>query len=84
MDAILILDAAGNEELVSVTVAHLLDTLEPVARRLGCVDELRMVEVILEKGASYQRQHRAYQEGGRSMEAVVRQLVAEMKLGRPS
>lgn len=32
MDAILILDAAGNEELVSLlTVAHLLDTLEPVA-----------------------------------------------------
>lgn len=84
MDAILILDAEGNEELVSVTVAHLLAKLEPVARRLGCVDELRMVEVILNEGASYQRQHRAYLEGGRSMEAVVRQLVTEMKLGRPS
>ncbi|NCD20742.1 MAG: glutamate--cysteine ligase [Actinobacteria bacterium] len=84
MDAILILDAEGNEELVSVTVAHLLDRLEPVARRLGCADELRMVEVILDEGASYQRQHRAYLEGGRSMEAVVRQLVTEMRLGRPS
>ncbi|MDX5319037.1 MAG: glutamate--cysteine ligase [Actinomycetes bacterium] len=84
MDAILILDAEGNEELVSVTVAHLLGRLEPVARRLGCVEELRMVEVILNEGASYQRQHRAYLEGGRSMEAVVRQLVTEMKLGRPS
>lgn len=84
MDAILILDAEGNEELVSVTVAHMLERLEPVARRLGCAEELRMVEVILEKGASYQRQHRAYLEGGRSMEAVVRQLVTEMKLGRPS
>lgn len=84
MDAILILDAEGNEELVSVTVAHLLDRLEPVARRLGCADELRMVEVILAEGASYQRQHRAYLEGGRSMEAVVRQLVTEMRLGRPS
>lgn len=84
MDAILILDAEGNEELVSVTVAHLLDRLEPVARRLGCADELRMVEIILDEGASYQRQHRAYLEGGRSMEAVVRQLVTEMKLGRPS
>ncbi|MGM0385583.1 MAG: glutamate--cysteine ligase [Actinomycetota bacterium] len=84
MDAILILDAEGNEELVSVTVAHMLERLEPVARRLGCTQELRMVEVILQKGASYQRQHRAYLKGGRSMEAVVRQLVTEMKLGRPS
>lgn len=84
MDAILILDAEGNEELVTVTVARMLQVLEPVAHRLGCAEELSMVEVILERGASYQRQHRAYLEGGRSMEAVVRQLVTEMRLGRPS
>jgi len=84
MDAILILDAAGNEELVSDTVARMLTTLEPVAEHLGCADELQLVRVIFERGASYQRQQRAYLEGGRSMEAVVRQLVAEMRMGRPS
>lgn len=84
MDAILILDDTGAEELVTTTVARMVERLEPVAQHLGCLDELRMVRVILERGASYQRQHRAYIEGGRSMEAVVRQLVTEMKLGRPS
>lgn len=84
MDAILILDDTGAEELVTTTVARMVERLEPVAQHLGCLDELRMVHVILERGASYQRQHRAYIEGGRSMEAVVRQLVTEMKLGRPS
>lgn len=83
MDAILILDKDANEELVTVTVARMLDELAPVAEDLGCAEELQLVHVILERGASYQRQHRAYVEGGRSMEAVVRQLVAEMRLGEP-
>lgn len=83
MDAILITDAAAHEELVTDTVARMVEELVPVAEDLGCAGELQLVHVILEKGASYQRQHRAHQEGG-SMEAVVRQLVTEMKLGRPS
>lgn len=84
MDAILILDAAANEELVTRTVERMVEELAPVAADLGCAEELQLVHVILQRGASYQRQHRAYRDGGRSMEAVVRQLVAEMRLGRPS
>ena len=83
MDAILIDNAAGDESLVSETVATMLEELAPTADRLGCADELQLVRVTLEKGASYQRQHRAYEEGGRSMEAVVRHLVTEMELGLP-
>lgn len=83
MDAILILDAAGNEELITETIPQTLRTLEPVAERLGCAAELDMVNVILEKGASYQRQQRAFEQSGGAMDVVVRQLVAEMRAGRP-
>lgn len=61
----------------------MLGELAPVAEQLGCSEELELVRLTLERGASYQRQHRAYEEGGRSMEAVVRHLVTEMELGRP-
>lgn len=82
MDAILILDAEGNEELITDTVPQMLRTLEPVAERLGCATELDMVNVILAKGASYQRQQRAYARS-HAMDDVVRQLVDEMRAGRP-
>lgn len=83
MDAILIDNAAGDESLVTDTVERMLGELAPVAEQLGCSEELELVRLTLERGASYQRQHRAYEEGGRSMEAVVRHLVTEMELGRP-
>lgn len=83
MDAILILNADGDEELITDTIPLMLEELMPVAEDLDCAEELELVNVILEKGASYQRQHRAFEEGLRPMEAVVRQLVTEMKLGRP-
>lgn len=84
MDAILILNSAGDEELITDTIPRMLEELQPVAEALQCQDELALVNVIVDKGASYQRQHRAYESGDRSMEAVVRQLITEMRLGRPS
>lgn len=83
MDAILILNADGDEELITETLPLMLEELQPVAEDLECAEELDLVNVILEKGASYQRQHRAFEGGLRPMESVVRQLVTEMKLGRP-
>ncbi|MDN5559853.1 MAG: carboxylate--amine ligase, partial [Ruaniaceae bacterium] len=68
---------------ITDTIPLMLEELMPVAEDLDCAEELELVNVILEKGASYQRQHRAFEEGLRPMEAVVRQLVTEMKLGRP-
>ncbi|NTW42192.1 MAG: glutamate--cysteine ligase, partial [Cellulomonadaceae bacterium] len=56
MDAIIILDAAGNEELVTDAVAKLLVELEPVAARLHCSAELDQIRTVLRKGATYQRQ----------------------------
>lgn len=83
MDAIVILDRAGNEELVTDSVARLLGELEPVAERLGCLAELQDVHVILRRGASYQRQRAVARRSGGELDAVVASLVAEMRAGRP-
>jgi len=83
MDAIIILDRAGNEELVTEAVSRLLVELEPVAARLGCLAELDDVRVILRRGASYQRQRAVARRNGGELDAVVRALVAEMRAGRP-
>lgn len=84
MEAILILDAHGNEELVTDTVVRMLNDLEPVAKDLKCADELASIEKILKLGASYQRQ-RIVAENARhnSREAVTELLLAEMRAGRP-
>ena len=81
MDAILIRDGTGDEELVTDTVAAMLVELEPVAERLGCADDLALVGQILDDGASYQRQLRAAE--GADLDAVVTSLIAEMRAGRP-
>ncbi len=78
MDAIIILDAAGKEQLVTENLVELLNRLEPVAARLGCSDELASIEKIIAAGASYQRQRRVAAAHGGELRAVVRELVAEM------
>lgn len=78
MDAIIILDAAGNEQLVTEHLVELLNKLEPVAAKLGCSNELASVEKIIASGASYQRQRRVAAAHGGELRAVVRELVAEM------
>jgi carboxylate-amine ligase len=82
-EAIIILDAAGNERLVTDDIADLLERLEPVACRLDCVDELRGVETILQYGPSYQRQRAVAKQHNGSLKAVVASLVAEMRDGIP-
>jgi glutamate---cysteine ligase / carboxylate-amine ligase len=82
-DAIIILDAAGNERLVTDDIADLLTRLEPVARRLDCVDELRGVETILKYGPSYQRQRAVAKKHNGSLKAVVASLISEMHHGIP-
>ena len=82
MDAILITDSLGNEELVTDTVERMLTELAPVAADLGCESELDGVRATLEAGASYQRQLAAVRAGGGN-EAAVRLLLAELRAGRP-
>ena len=72
LEAIVILDAAGNEKLVT---EHLLEDvlprLEPVAEELGCSAELADVRAIIERGAGYQRQRRVAAENDGDLRAVV-------------
>lgn len=83
LDAIIILDADGNERLVTEDLSEMLDRLAPTAERLGCARELDDVRVILRAGASYQRQRAAASLAGDDLAAVVRALEAEMRAEVP-
>ena len=78
LDAIVIVDADSNERLVTEDLDDVLNRLEPIAARLGCPDELRLVAEIPRRGASYQRQRLVAQASGGDLVAVVDSLVAEL------
>ncbi len=79
LDAIIILDAAGNERLVTEHLVEELNRLEPVAAKLGCTDELADVEKILQRGAGYQRQRRVAAENNGDLSAVVLDMVRQLR-----
>jgi carboxylate-amine ligase len=78
LDAEIILDAAGNERLVTDDLADLLERLTPLARDLGCEAELASVAEIPRVGASYQRQRKIAAETGGDLVAVVDAVVNEL------
>ncbi|MFQ6326626.1 glutamate--cysteine ligase [Nocardia sp. CWNU-33] len=78
LDAIVIVDAASNERLVTDDLMDVLNRLEPTAKRLGCADELRFVAEIPERGASYQRQRKVAAAAQGDLIAVVDSLVKEL------
>jgi carboxylate-amine ligase len=81
LDAIVVLDADNRERLVTDDLADLLDRLAPVAKRLGCADELALVAGIPDRGASYQRQRAVAERTGGDLVAVVDSVVAELRDG---
>lgn len=83
MDAIIIVNRAGDERLVEEDTRDLIRRLEPVADRLDCVAELHDLERIIEHGASYERQAVAAAAAGDDLRAVVRSLAAELRDGFP-
>ncbi|WNG88275.1 glutamate--cysteine ligase [Mycobacterium sp. ITM-2016-00317] len=80
LDAIIILDADSNERLVTEDLDDLVERLQPVAKRLQCVEELSRVPDIYRNGASYQRQRRVAEEHDGDLRAVVDALVSELVL----
>lgn len=84
MDAVVIVNAAGDERLVEDDTRDLVARLEPVADRLGCLPELHDLERIMAAGASYERQAVAAAEAGGDLRAVVRALVRELRDGFPA
>ena len=79
LDAIIILDAAGKEQLVTEHLTEVLNRLEPVAAKLGCSNELADVETIIRRGAGYQRQRRVAEENGGNLRAVVMDMVRQLR-----
>ncbi len=76
LDAIVITDEAGSTAPLRDVLYELARELEPVADRLGCGQELDVINEVLEHGASYERQ-RAVVAGGGRLEDVVDALVTE-------
>jgi carboxylate-amine ligase len=83
LDAEIIVAPDGEERLVSDSLRDLVVDLSPVAERLGCLAELETVDVILSKGASYQRQLAVAEANGGSLQAVVSSLTHELRDGLP-
>ena len=76
LDAIIIRDADNTEVHVVDDLHHLLEELQPTARRLGCIRELAGIEQILSHGAGYQRMRDAVaQDGTGDLRAAVREMV---------
>lgn len=78
LDAWIILDERNNERLLLEDLEDLLDDLRPVARRLGCVDDLALVHEIPRRGASYQRQRAIAERTGGDLVAVVDSVVGDL------
>ncbi|MFZ4896167.1 glutamate--cysteine ligase [Plantibacter sp. Mn2098] len=81
LDAEIILDSSGHERLVTDDIRDLLETLAPIAKRLGCTEELASVDTVLQHGASYQRQLAVAAANGGSLQAVVSSLAHELRYG---
>ena len=81
LDAIIILDAAGNERLVTDHLRDRLDAAGTRRRRLGCAPSWPTSLKIIERGAGYQRQRRVAAEHGGDLRAVVLDLVQQMRKG---
>ncbi|WP_091113166.1 glutamate--cysteine ligase [Nocardioides psychrotolerans] len=79
LDAIIILDAQSQERLLTDDLADLLVRLEPVAARLGCLEELASVADLPRRGASYQRQRAVAERTGGDLVAVVDSVVRELR-----
>jgi glutamate---cysteine ligase / carboxylate-amine ligase len=82
LDAEIIRDEEGNLLSLRRSIGDLVDRLEPIADRLGALDELRGVNDMLERGTSATRQREVFAET-RDLSKVVDLLVEEMTSGSP-
>jgi carboxylate-amine ligase len=64
------------------SIGDLVERLEPVAERLGCIEDLNRINQILDRGSSATRQREIFAET-RDLARVVDALVQEMESGSP-
>jgi carboxylate-amine ligase len=82
LEAEIIRDEEGNLVSLRRSLGDLVETLGPVAERLGCSEDLARINDILERGTSATRQREVFDET-RDLSRVVDSLVEEMKTGTP-
>jgi len=80
LEAEIIRDEEGNLVSLRRSIGDLVERLDPVAERLGCQEDLRRVNEILERGTSAVRQREVFDQT-RDLSAVVDSLVNELKNG---
>ncbi len=83
LDAEIIRDEEGNVMSLRRSIGDLVETLCPVAERLGCIDDLNRVNEMLERGTSATRQREAFARH-KDLSGVVDSLVEEMKTQTPA
>jgi YbdK family carboxylate-amine ligase len=83
LEAEIVVDTRGTVRPIRRAIMDLAEDLTPIARRLGCLDELALVPRILGYGASYERQRRVAAENAGDLLPVVDSLLAEMRVGLP-
>jgi carboxylate-amine ligase len=83
IDAGIIVDESGGVVPLAKAIAELVEELTPVARRLGCEEELAGTARILQGGPSYLRQRRLVAAGA-GLADVVDSLVEELRTDTPS
>ncbi|MGZ6839627.1 MAG: glutamate--cysteine ligase [Frankiaceae bacterium] len=84
LDAQIISADSGETQCLRDAIEELVEELRPVAERLGCLTELHDTRLILQGGASYERQRAAAAASGGAMTAVVDSLLQEMRTDTPS
>lgn len=82
LDASIIV-SENSTQPVCEALGELVQDLRPTAERLGCAEELAMVQDVLDGGASYQRQRAVAAASGGDLTAVVDSLLEEFTVGRP-
>lgn len=78
LDAIIILNAQGDEMLVSDHLRSEVKRLMPIAEQLGCADELQGIIRLIERGAEYQLQREVFAASGGDFREIVRTNVSRM------
>ena len=76
------MDDHGTTRPLREAITDLVEDLEPTARRLGCSEELAVVEEVLARGASAERQRAVAAAAGGDLTAVVDSLLEEFRSDR--
>jgi carboxylate-amine ligase len=81
LDAEVISGENDDTQPIRDSLRELVQGLQPAAERLGCVEQLALVNDIVENGASYQRQRAVAAASGGDLTAVVDSLLTEFATG---